>query len=667
MKNSMRISADNITVHDFDKLIENLKQTETKTNELGRLTTDFGGRLTDVRTELQNISLDTGAFNDMLKLVGQEFIQTSVYMEDYRNELIALERSAANVKPTSLRDIIQLPNASPEETEQTTVPLRNVGNEAELANPSITTFADVGQEAFGAIQSEQDTVGLEGWHIGWTEDWMNGWVESIRNLRLELVDLNATLSDTEDGLRNMAGATKLEGTTQRQLGALDNVTQVNRDGIETQLPIERATLVQLSHQERIESEHTSKLHSLAAQLREVEIGYEQEKTRFTREEVEKRTELNEHATQLRIAFTISEAATQLKTHQEMFDEISSLQSGTEILHEIRHSLQTHHLDAFAEEVRGIDVISRVKDGQAVRELHTPKLFTTGAENFRLEQEIDNAHALAFFDSLSPDVQSAIDSYREQRAIELDTDMTAPLSQLPTLSDRFAVGAGDLIAAVPLDVVDAVTDTVQVRRDANAEIVRLEQEAAAEIQIIQESVTLNAENKAKAIERIERETALERIRIENEVSQRQRASYQSVVTNFLSGTAKMIAAEAQLALSRRATDALSGLFGGGATGGASLFSSVLLPIVGGLSLAYSAAKLIAPNPSVEVYQKSQYGSVGTSGEQTYQGQQRQGLTRASQETDTPVLEANINVNVEASGTRLGQANERVKLKTERWGG
>ena len=49
------------------------------------------------------------------------------------------------------------------------------------------------------------------------------------------------------------------------------------------------------------------------------------------------------------------------------------------------------------------------------------------------------------------------------------------------------------------------------------------------------------------------------------------------------------------------------------------------------------------------------------------QQTPGLTRASQETDTPVLEANINVNVEASGTRLGQANERVKLKTERWGG
>ena len=379
MKNSIRISVDNMTVRDFDKLIEDLKQTETTTDEVDRHATDFGGQLADIRTNLQNVVLDAGAFNDTLKLVGQEFFQTSVHMEDYRNKLIALERSAADVKPTSLRDIIQLPNASPEETEQTTVPLRNVGHEAKLANPSITTFADVGQEAFSSIQSEQVTVGLKGWKIGQMEDWMDGWVESIRNLKLELVDLNATLSDTEDGLRNIAGTPKLEGTTQRQLRALDTVTQVYRDEIETQLPVESASLVQLSHQERIESEHTSTLRNLAAQLREVEIGYEQEKTRITREEIEKRTELNRRETQVRIDFALNEASTRLKTHQVVFDEISSLQSKEEILQEMRQSLQTHHLAAFAEEVRGIDVISKLKDGQATRDLHTPEIPTTGAE------------------------------------------------------------------------------------------------------------------------------------------------------------------------------------------------------------------------------------------------------------------------------------------------
>ena len=484
-----------------------------------------------------------------------------------------------------------------------------------------------------------------------------------------------------------------EGATQRLLRALESVSEVSREDISVQVAVEGAALMRLDNQERAESEHASKLQDIAVELRQLEVESEQEKTRVTRESVLERTELTERAVDVLtadvvpggvfeqardfIALTdgIEESMQRLETGLYAFSEIfsreftNSIQSGMSVLEEFQQSLGAPRLAVLTEEVRGSDVLSRLESGQSARDERTAERFAAGASRFRSAEVREDRRALSFFDGLSPDVQRAIDSYREERAIELGTDIPEQLSQVRTASDRLSVGAGDLVASVPLDVVDAVTDIVEVRRDANAELVILEEEAAAEIQLVQESVTLSAENKAKAIERIERETALRRIRIENEVSERQRASFQSVVTNFLSGVGQMIAAEAQLALARRATNALSGVFGGGgavAAAGSGLFSSVLLPLLGGLTVAYGATKLIAPSsPSADVYERLQYGVSGEGSDRSVV--ETPGLTRASQETDTPILEANISVNVEASGTRLGQANARERLKTERWGG
>ena len=577
-------------------------------------------------------------------------------------------------------------------------------------NPTVTSVVSrqtSGIDAFNAMDEGVKSVVAE--FEGGNREIERGVVEPIRNFKLELVDLNVKLLDAEETFRNIKDISELERVTQRHLSVLDAVTQVTREEIEAQIAVEGAALARLDNQERAESEHALKLQELAEQNRQLEEDYEQEKTRIMREEVEKRTELRERAAQERLDNTKREAEARLKMHKEVFVEIArtlremesvslrdrtseiygglltqgvvpreafeqaedfitltdgmedslqrletgihvfsalfrreftrAVQSGVEILNDFRDSLRAPRLSALAEEVRGSDVISRLEEGQPARDRRTAKRFATGADAFKEQDKTDTDKAVAFVSSL-----------RGRQGFA---------------RDRLVEGAGDLVSAVPLDVVDAVTDIVQVRRDANVELVVLEQESAAEIQIIQESVTLSAENKAKAIERVEREAALKRIQIENAVSQRQRASFQSVVTNFVSGVGRMIAAEAQLALARRATNAISGLFGG-VSGGASLLSSVFLPLLGGLSLAYGASKLIAPSsPSADVYERSQFGVFGDGANRS--AQQTPGLTRASQETDTPVLEANINVNVEASGTRLGQANERVKLKTERWGG
>lgn len=483
----------------------------------------------------------------------------------------------------------------------------------------------------------------------------------------------------EDGFGNISDFSELEGAAQRLLRALESVSEVSREEISVQVAVEGAALMRLDNQERAESEHALRLQDIAVELRQLEVEFEQEKTRITRDEVEKRTELNERAVQDRIDNVKRETEThlqltdvvtqgvlgesfeqtqdfisltdgvadsiqQLETSIYVFSALfrreftGALQSGVAVLDGFQQSLRETRLSALAEDVRGSDVLSRLEEGRAARDQRTADRFAAGAEAFREQDRNDTDKALAFVSSL-------------QR-------------QQPFDRNRLVADAGNLVGAVPLDVVDAVTDIVEVRRDANAELVILEQETAAEIQIIQESVTLTAENKAKAIERIERDAALQRIRIENEVSQKQRASFESVVTNFISGVGQMIAAEAQLALARRATNAISGLFGGGAAG-AGLLGGVALPLVGGLTLAYGASQLIAPSsPSADVYESSQFGLAGDGANRNVQPS---GLTRAEQETDSPVLEANINVNVEASGTRLGQANERVKLKTERWGG
>ena len=239
-------------------------------------------------------------------------------------------------------------------------------------------------------------------------------------------------------------------------------------------------------------------------------------------------------------------------------------------------------------------------------------------------------------------------------------------QQPFSNDALAEGTSDLVASVPLDVVDAVTENIQVRRDGNAEILRIEQEAAAEIQIIQESVTLSAMNRAAAIERVERQSALQRIRIENEVSERQRASFQSVVTDFLSGIAQMIAAEVQLALARRATSAISGLFSAsGAAAGAGVLSGVLLPLLG---RSWTCLWCIKTDWSFQ----SQCG--GLSKIAIWLGRTDKSECDPKSRTNAGKSRnrhAYVGSDSECDGGSIwhamGQANSRVRLKTERWGG
>lgn len=643
----IRLQTQNMSGRDFDNLIDDLKRTQ---NQISKTDTD-----------IQNVFISlSSSITDAFGLVVQSFFESTIQIEGYHDSLISSVEDA-DTSFESLRDIIQLPAVpSNTTTEGLNRRLNTVVFEADLANRSITEFRNA-MELIGSTDLSADLFDganprIEKGTIKPDERFVGAGFP-----RPMLVDLRSELLDSKEVFRNIQDISELDRVTQSYVSTLDAVNQISREEIATQLALENAALTRLSNQEQAESQHAKTIEEIIIQIRQLELESERERTQLKREEVNKRkTEdvvsgqsLNQGQDFISLTGSMAESVQRLQTSISIFSELfkreftTALQSGVAVLDDVRHNLREPLMSIFSEDMRGLDALSRLEQDRSKyntrRDGGSPSVVTS-TEAFT-EQDRSDTDKAQRRDRVSPSVVTSLPS---QQAFNRDQ-----------LIER----TGNLIGNVPLDVVDVVTNIVQVRRDANAELIILEQESAAEIQIIQESVTLSAENKVKAIERIEREAALKRIRIENAVSQRQRASFQSVVTNFVSGVGQMIAAEAQLALARRATSAISGLFGG-AGAGAGLLSGVALPLVGGLALAYGATQLISPSsPSADVYESSQYAGDAAA----RNVQQTPGLTRAEQESVSPVLEANINVNVEASGTRLGQANERVKLKTERWGG
>ena len=509
----------------------------------------------------------------------------------------------------------------------------------------------------------------------------------VRNFRLELVKANAELYKARDNFRKIIDVSELDSATSILYSALDAVKELKIAQIKDQIVDEKEAFSQLSESDKVldEAAHVKKIMDLEADLHQLEVNNEQEKTRVKEQEEQKRTQFEKDAARARKAILDRETAERLKAHNAFYGENGVLKRTLQSIADLNEPQRFFDFKQIAARNRRA-AIERVFEGYITRDVEPHEALkraqnfvalTDGIGNNLKKLEINarvfkNVFKREFNETLLGGAKAYgkfVKSLSEPSPDELAAE-AAKKAAREALLNRLSEGTGNLVGSVPLDVVDAVTSSLKLRRDGNAEIIQLERETAAEIQSIQESVTLSAEEKAREIERIERQSALRRIQIENQVSELQRASFQSVVTDFLTGIARMIAAEAQLALARRATSAISGLFGGGgAAAGVGLLGGVFLPLLGGLGLAYGASQLIGhASPSAEVHQRSRYGAVsGSGGDRTPTVQSSRGQTRVSREDGTPTLEANLNVTVEASGTRLGQANERVKLKTERWGG
>ena len=146
--------------------------------------------------------------------------------------------------------------------------------------------------------------------------------------------------------------------------------------------------------------------------------------------------------------------------------------------------------------------------------------------------------------------------------------------------------GNLVGAVPGDIFNAFLQSVDIQAAAEADLLVLAEQTAREKTRIYEDQTLSAQQQADALVNVEAKAAERRIDIERRVASEKRRAFDSVVTNFLSGIIRMIAAEVQLQIAKKVTAALG--FGSAASGaGAAAFGPAGLAVAGIAGLAYLA--------------------------------------------------------------------------------
>ena len=115
-----------------------------------------------------------------------------------------------------------------------------------------------------------------------------------------------------------------------------------------------------------------------------------------------------------------------------------------------------------------------------------------------------------------------------------------------------------ITDVPSDLFSATYDTlITIPAQAREELQQLKVETEQRIVEINASEVLSAQEKARQIERIERNAAQRRKAIEAEANQAKIDSFNRVVKNFIAGIGKMIAAQLKLRVAASITNRLLG--------------------------------------------------------------------------------------------------------------
>ena len=140
----IRIKADNMTGRDFDKLVGDLKRTDRTTEQVSRSAKGFENRLGDMRSQLRNVALGTGAWTTAIGLVGKSVAPAANEVEGITNGLTALEVSSetAETRLSSLREVIRQPSVDYQDAVKTAAQLKAVNLEADLANRTISEFGN---------------------------------------------------------------------------------------------------------------------------------------------------------------------------------------------------------------------------------------------------------------------------------------------------------------------------------------------------------------------------------------------------------------------------------------------------------------------------------------------------------------------------------------------
>ena len=245
------------------------------------------------------------------------------------------------------------------------------------------------------------------------------------------------------------------------------------------------------------------------------------------------------------------------------------------------SIQDAARELEALEAPAIDLMQAFADirENIARNLREPlaDVSSTGTITFDLLEERGTALQRVFID-LGRQINEAfdIDAGRVQFAREAAAELER------SLAGERAVGRVGARAITDLTAIPA--DLVQIARERSRDILAVNRQLAQEIEDIENSRRLSAEQRAERIVDAELEAARRRQEIEEQVSQARSDAYRGFIRNALQGLAQLIIQETQAALIRASLNAIAtaigplGLISAPATIAAGLTAATALQLV-----------------------------------------------------------------------------------------
>lgn len=146
-----------------------------------------------------------------------------------------------------------------------------------------------------------------------------------------------------------------------------------------------------------------------------------------------------------------------------------------------------------------------------------------------------------------------------------------------------------IAALPFDFIRVLKQRHDLGKQLNEELISLEQEKNNRLQEIRSDDTLSVRERAREIERIEKESAERRADIERDLMERKKALFGDYLKNFAAGIARQI----ELILQRKAAEKITEFAIGKLGGAAALGAGGGATMAGGGGLAATVASVIPP--------------------------------------------------------------------------
>lgn len=167
-------------------------------------------------------------------------------------------------------------------------------------------------------------------------------------------------------------------------------------------------------------------------------------------------------------------------------------------------------------------------------------------------------------------KAILEQKRFEASVEKAKGLIPPITKLEL--DTSAIQAFSReIAALPFDFIRVLKQRHDLGKQLNEDLIRLEQEKNDRIKEIRRDDTLSVRERAREIERIEKESAERRANIERDLMERKKALFGDYLKNFAAGIARQIELILQRKAAEKITEFALGKLGGTAATGLTMGS------------------------------------------------------------------------------------------------